>query len=69
MKQYSARLLTKVTRKRYKDTDEVVVKMAVLLELGMLLGPLLPLTLPLLCASVLGEVLLAVFCWRATVLG
>ena len=48
----------------YTDTDQIVVKLAVCLELGMLLGPCLPLMLPLLCLWVLSEGLLAAVAWN-----
>ena len=57
-----------VLRRHYTDTDEMVVKVAVCLELGMLLGPCLPLALPLLCAWVLSEGLLAAFSWKDQVM-
>ena len=41
--------------REYTDTDQIVLKVAVCLELGMLLGPCLPLMLPLLWLWVLSE--------------
>ena len=52
----------------YKNTDQMVVKLAICLELGMLLGPCLSLTLPLLCLWVLSEGWLAAIAWNDEVL-
>ena len=48
--------------------DEVVLKLALLLGLGMLFGPALPLLVPLLCVGVLSEGLLAGVAWDANIL-
>ena len=51
--------------KYYELTDTVVVKLALLLELGMLLGPSLPVIIPLLSIGVLTERMLAAVSWDA----
>ena len=52
----AGRLMTKRT---YETTDDLAVKLALLLELGLLWAGVLPLVVPLLCAGVLSERVLA----------
>ena len=56
----AARLLTK---RHETSVGSVVAKLALLLELGMLLAPSLPVLVPLLCMGVLSESLLAAVAW------
>ena len=57
----TARLLT---NRHETHVGSVVAKLALLLELGMLLGPSLPILVPLLCMAVLSERLLAAVAWH-----
>ena len=47
-----------ITGRHYKSTDEVVMKFALLLQMGLLWGGALPLIVPFLCMSALSEKLL-----------
>ena len=58
-----------LTARRYdKSIDVVVVKLALLLELGVLLGPSLPFIIPLLLAGAWAERCLAAVAWDKRIL-
>ena len=53
-----------LSQRSYRRTDNVLVKLALLLELGMFLGAALPLIVPFLCVGISSERLLAAVAWR-----
>ena len=53
-----------VLNKNYNRASDVVLKLASVLELGMLLGASLPLLLPFLFAAIMSERLLAAVAWQ-----